>query len=175
MINQKGQSLVEAVIALGVAAIVVSAMAVAAITSINNADFSKYQNLATQYAQEGLEIVRQQSQTNWTTFSAKTPVRLTQYTYCLDQNTTNLYAPPLGSSCGKNINLGNNPFFVREVILTQTNFNVAYTTPSVINPACNGTIQATVSVAWTDGKCSSSSNYCHNVTLSSCFANLNGQ
>jgi hypothetical protein len=103
MMNQKGQSLVEALIALGVATIVVSAMAVAAITAVNNADFSKYQNLATQYAQQGVEIVRQQSQTDWNIF-------YTNYvgswpsgrSWCLSQNLT--WSPMPVTGCTKNIN-----------------------------------------------------------------------
>jgi type II secretory pathway pseudopilin PulG len=163
MINQKGQSLVEALIALGVAAIVVSAMAVAAITAVNNADFSKYQNLATQYAQQGLEILKQQSQTDWNAFSSQvggSPGNL----YCLDQDKTKLDLPPLGS-CAQNINDQNNkPFFVRDVRLTQTD-------PADLD--CHGIVRVTVRVSWTDGKCSSTTDYCHKVSLKSCFANIN--
>jgi len=176
MINQKGQSLVEVLIALGVATIVVSAMAVAAITSVNNADFSKYQNVATQYAQEGIEVVRQKSQTDWTTFRStyvgEAPDHPTGLVWCLDQGTTMLDASPL-SGCAKNIRDQNSRlFFVRDVTLTATQF-IAYTTPNVVHPACNGTVQATVRVAWTDGKCSGPNDYCHAVVLNSCFTNLN--
>ncbi len=171
MMNQKGQSLVEALIALGVATIVVSAMAVVAITAVNNADFSKYQNLATHYAQQGIEIVRQQSQTDWNAFSSQvggSPGKL----YCLDQDKTELDLPPLGS-CAKNINDQNNkPFFVRDVTLTQLSY-IPNLTPGPAYPACNGIVQATVRVSWTDGKCSSATDYCHKVSLKSCFANIN--
>ena len=172
-INEKGQSLVEALIALGVATIVVSAMAVASITAVNNSDFSKYQNLATDYAQQGIEILRQQSQTNWNAFKSQAPVSPGS-SYCLDQGSSTLV--PLASrpaGCGKNISGQNGAgFFVRQVMLMTT--TVVYATQSYANSACNnGTVQATVSVAWTDGKCSSSTAYCHNVTLESCFTNHN--
>lgn len=163
MMNQKGQSLVEAVVALAVAIIVVSAMAVAAITALNNADFSKYQNLATQYAQQGIEIVRQQSQTDWNNFSSNQ-----LGSWCLAQNSINLDSLPTGMTvCAPNIKLqqtNTNSFFVRQVTIAQTG-------PADLG--CHGTVKATVSVSWTDGKCSSATDYCHNVILNSCFANLN--
>ena len=171
MMNQKGQSLVEALIALGVATIVVSAMAVAAITAVNNADFSKYQNLATQYAQQGVEIVRQQSQTDWNIF-------YTNYvgswpsgrSWCLSQNLT--WSPMPVTGCTKNINNQNGiPFFVRDLTLTQLGYTL-YIIPDIAHPACNGMVQATVRVSWTDGKCSAT-DYCHKVSLKSCFANIN--
>ncbi len=56
--NQTGQSLVEVVIALGIAVIIVIAFTNATIASVRNSQFSKNQNLATKYAQETLELVR---------------------------------------------------------------------------------------------------------------------
>ena len=170
-LNEKGQSLVEALIALGVAAIVVSAMAVAAITSVNNADFSKYQNLATNYAQQGLEVLRQQAQSNWSLFTTQVPAYSPEFsgkTYCLDQ-TVPLQLSPLNSlgACDPTPNVIDNGknFFLREVTLTQT---------ASSDLTCHGSVLANVSVAWTDGKCGSVTTYCHNVTLQSCFANING-
>ncbi len=58
MHNQKGQSLVEVVIALGIAVIIVIAFTNATIASVRNSQFSKNQNLATKFAQETLELVR---------------------------------------------------------------------------------------------------------------------
>jgi hypothetical protein len=170
MINEKGQSLVEALIALGVAAIVVSAMAVAAITAVNNSDFSKYQNLATNYAQQGMEIVRQKSQSNWTAFYGFVGQSPNISTYCLDQGSTTFISRPTG--CGQNINDQNNkPLFVRQVMLTQLAY-IAHPTPNVVDPACNGSVQATINVSWTDGKCLKGV-FCHKVVLDSCFTDIN--
>lgn len=149
-INQKGQSLVEALIALGAAAIIVSAIAVVVITSVNNSDFSKYQNLATQYSQQGMEILKQKSESDWTTFSSFSG------NYCLAQDSTTLVAA--GSGCSANIN----NFFVREVTITQN------------SSSCSGNARVNISVSWADGRCTSSSNpYCHSVDLDSCLANIN--
>lgn len=154
--NQKGQSLVEALIALGAAVIIVSAIAVAVITSVNNTDFSKNQNLATQYAQQAMEILRSQSESDWQSFSA-----ISSGTYCLNQSSTTLQSASLG--CTANINdSNNNPFFIRKVAIAQN------------DAACRGNTNISVSVSWKDGKCTSSSNaFCHTVKLDSCLANLN--
>jgi len=150
--SEKGQSLVEALIALGAAAIVVSAMAVAAITAVNNSDFSKYQNLATHYAQQGIEVIRQKSQLDWTYFSTSSG------TFCLNQD-SNVFLPSLGFPCNRNISLNGKAFFVRQVTFAPAG-----------SPCDNGT-HVSVAVQWTDGKCASGS-FCHNVSLDSCFSNI---
>lgn len=57
-LNENGQSLVEVVIALGIAVIIVIAFTNATITSVRNSQYSKNQNLATKYAQESIELIR---------------------------------------------------------------------------------------------------------------------
>lgn len=151
MRNQLGQSLIEALVALGTAVIVVSAVAIAVISAVNNSDFSKNQNLATQFAQQGMEVLKQQSQNSWQTFSAF------QGGYCLRENSTTLTSS--GTGCGQNIK----SFFVRSVTINQN------------HPSCSRiAARVVVSVAWKDGKCTSPTNeYCHAVALESCLANIN--
>lgn len=149
MKNQFGQSLVEALVALGAAIVVISAVVVATITALNNADFSKNQNLATQYAQQAMEILRQQSETNWNSFSAYSGK------YCLSKGSSTLI--PAGATCPVNVD----NFFIRTINIAQNNAN------------CSGAAKVSVIVSWNDGKCNSSSSYCHNVTLDSCLANIN--
>jgi hypothetical protein len=183
--NQKGQSLVEALIALAAAVVIISAITVAVITSVQNSDFSKYQNLATNYAQQGLEIVKQQSQLDWVdtaTYSG---------TLCLFQGATTL--PPLPSASCTDINVGN--MFIRQVEIqnniapgpacAQDGSNVGtccdnFTSPCcVVGPIADCTInpercssQVTVTVKWTDGKCAATSPFCHNVKLDSCLQDI---
>lgn len=57
-LNQKGQSLIEVVVALSVAAVIITALLIVVITSLRNAQLSQTQSRATKYAQEGLERVR---------------------------------------------------------------------------------------------------------------------
>jgi Tfp pilus assembly protein PilV len=148
--NQKGQGLIEALIALGAAVIIIAAMTIAVITALNNADFSSYQNLATNYAQQGIEIIQQKSQLAWTT------IPVNQATYCLAQGATDL--PPQAVFSCATINVDNK--FVRQVTFTPK------------SGSCGGSTQVEVTVSWTDGKCSGAADYCHQVTLDSCLADI---
>ncbi len=58
MESEKGQSLVEVIVAVTVGILVVTALTFATIFSLRNANFSKNAVLATKLAQEGLEKVR---------------------------------------------------------------------------------------------------------------------
>jgi Tfp pilus assembly protein PilV len=149
--NQKGQGLIEALIALGAAVIIVSAITIAVITAVSNSDFAKYQNLATGYAQQGMEIVKQKSQLDWNAISTYSG------TWCLPQGTTDFY-PALGAyTCPLNVDNQ----FVRQLEFSQN------------YPSCNNTnTQVEVTVKWTDGKCSGASNFCHHVVLDSCIADI---
>ncbi|MBI2021688.1 hypothetical protein HYS93_02255 [Candidatus Daviesbacteria bacterium] len=56
--SQKGQSLLEITVTIGLIVIVVTALTLTTILSLKNSRFSKDQVKATKYAQEGLERVR---------------------------------------------------------------------------------------------------------------------
>jgi type II secretory pathway pseudopilin PulG len=186
--NQKGQSLIEALVALGAAVIIVSAITIAVITAVSNSDFAKYQNLATGFAQQGIQFVEQQSQLDW--------VDIATYDgrFCLPQEATDLYLPET-PSCSS-INVADK--FARDVTFVKVSpscsadtpcctpnpqyeaaadADPAFCTPTHHSELCSS--QVTVAVSWTDSKCptdSSSSNYyCHNVTLDTCIANINTQ
>jgi type II secretory pathway pseudopilin PulG len=183
--NQKGQGLVEALIALGAAVVIISAITVAVITSVQNTDFSKYQNLATNYAQQGLAIVKQQSLLDWN----NTATYGGTFPFCLNQGATTL--PPLSSTSCQDINAGN--MFIRQVdiqnkivpgpVCNGSNPSSCcnnFTSPCcIVGTAvdCNATPQlcssrVTVTVKWTDGKCSANSPFCHNVKLDSCLQDI---
>ena len=153
-LNNKGQTLIEALIALGVSVVIVGAIALSIISGINNATFSKNQNLATAYAQEGMDIVHQQSESDWETFK-----NIASGTYCLDQNATSLDS---GSDCISVITPNISSFFLRKV---------------KIDPAgsgCSSGEKVSVIVAWSDGKCTGPGNsLCHNITLDSCITQIN--
>ncbi|EKD90597.1 MAG: hypothetical protein ACD_30C00112G0038 [uncultured bacterium] len=65
-INQKGQSILEITIALGLILIVVSGIAVATLNGLRNSQFSRNQLQATKYAQEMLEGVRATRERDYT-------------------------------------------------------------------------------------------------------------
>lgn len=69
MKKEKGQTLLEVLVALGVGIFILTAMTGAILSSLANAQFSKNQNLATLYSQQGMEIVRDIRNKDWTTFA----------------------------------------------------------------------------------------------------------
>lgn len=148
----KGQTLIEALVALAVAVSIVSAITIVAINSLNNVEFSKNQNSATQYAAEGMEIVRKIRNKNWADFYAKTNVR-----YCLPKNASDVIPGTTGiPACPVNIDA----IFKRQVLINHD------------APDCSNTSKVTVTVFWSDSKCTAGSNlYCHKTELISCFSN----
>ncbi len=154
--KQSGQTLLEALIALATAVVIISAMAAVVLSSLNNAQFSKNQNQATQYAQQGIEFLKNQGQYNWALITAY-PVN-----NCMPAD--NSLSPRVGQSCSPNPNVG---IFLREVIIYQSSDSINNT----CNPSANSAL-ITVSVGWSDNKCTSLTDpYCHKVKISSCVYN----
>lgn len=67
----KGQSIIEVIVALSLVAIVVLALVRVTISSIQNSSFAKNQQIATQYAQEGIENARKLKEENEVEFWSK--------------------------------------------------------------------------------------------------------
>ncbi|MDE2026450.1 MAG: type II secretion system protein [Patescibacteria group bacterium] len=164
-ILQKGQTLIEVLVALSVITLIVTSITIAVVTSLNNAEFVKNQNLATQYAQQGMEMMRFMRNTNYGEF-----VGLSQH-YCLAdtcrQVETDSTAPDY-ATCGPNPGVCNpnvNNTFVREI-------TVYNNPPGAGSPnQCQFGTYVISSVSWADNKCTSRSNpYCHSVNISSCFS-----
>jgi len=150
-----GQTLIEIILALSVVVMVITGITFAITSSLKNATFSKNQNLATSYAQQGMEIVRAIRDNSWDIFDS-----LNEWN-CLAENSTQL-VQRTGSDCNGQGNVG---IFIREIRI-QGN-----------NPDCTpgaGNTKATVLVQWSDSICRNPDNsYCHEVELVSCFTNTN--
>lgn len=67
----KGQTLFEVVAIVAIVAILVTSIVSVVAVSVRNSRFSKTQAEASRWAQEGMEWVRQQRDTNWPDFSQK--------------------------------------------------------------------------------------------------------
>lgn len=145
----KGQSLIEVLVALSIAVVVLAGMTIAVVSSLRNAQFTKNQNLATQYARQGMEIVRQIRDANSTLDS------FNNIKYCLPEDSKTLILE--GADCG-GPNIKNT--FVREVKID----------PKDPNPlsVCANNFKVTVLVSWLDSSCSGST-FCHQIKLVSCF------
>lgn len=156
----KGQTLIEVLVALGTGIVVISAIAIAVITSINNLSFGRNQNLATQYAQEGMEIVRRVRNTNssFGTLGGE---------YCLPQGSNTLSSVVGNCSSPTDCappNISN--YFIRRVCITQGDSSC-----NQQGGPTNQTTKARVEVFWSDGKCTAVNPYCHSSSLASCFVN----
>jgi len=155
--KEKGQTLIEVLIALAAAVAIISAIAITVVTSLSNVEFTKNQNLATQYAREGMEVVRQMARNSWPTFTTFTSVN-----YCLPQGATSLCV--MGSlNCGTSLSCGQNVagIFVRQITIDQTSVS------------CGNNGKVTSTVSWSDSKCSTGNVFCHQVKLESCVADIN--
>lgn len=121
---QKGQSLFEVVLALGVMTAIMVGIVSLAAGAIKNSIFSKNKTLAARYAQEATEWLRRERDTDFTLFAAHSPG-----TYCFE----NLNGWPAGT-CGSSDNITGTILY-REIILSGAS-----------------TITAEVKVYWTDAQ-----------------------
>lgn len=148
---QKGQLLIEALVAMALVGIITTGIVTSLIYSINNASIAKSQNIATSYAQEGLDIARNLKDSNFTSFSS-----LGGY-YYLPKGYSTL-------ASGNPSTLGDK--FTRQIYIDQSGKEK----PSDLDPKCTNFPSAYVAsiVTWSDTRCRSGSK-CHRVVLNSCF------
>jgi Tfp pilus assembly protein PilW len=146
-IRSKGQSLLELVIALGAASIILTAIAVSVLSSLGATNQSKNQNLASQYAQEAMDTVRNLRDADYAEFSTKSGM------YCLNEGETELL-----TSC---------PTPNVKTYYRQVEFDTS--------TGCgSGITKVIVTVSWSDTKCTDPSDqYCHKTILSNCFSDFN--
>lgn len=152
-----GSSLLEIVVALGAIAVLFTITSTAIISALNNATESKFQNQASIFASEGIEILRQMKESSWNTFDSYSG------NYCLADNCKSLTSfdecGPTVSTCGKNIYE-----YSRSVTLLRN------------DPDCTGdgnnSTKAIVKVSWHDSKCAPGIKFCRNVSMETCFSNI---
>jgi Tfp pilus assembly protein PilV len=156
--SSKGQSLIEVMVALGVAVIIITAIVMSVVLAIVNTQFAKTQNLATFYAKQGMEFLRQSSRSDWSNFKNKTG------SYCLARDSTELKEKV--DVCEKDVN----NHFRREI-------NIAPVSDEcVLESDPSGQTKGDkveVVVSWNDGRCKDQSSFCHEVKLDSCLQNIN--
>ncbi len=162
--REKGQTIIEVLVALGASVAIITAVTIAVTSALSNSLYNKNQNLATQYAQQGMELMRQMRNADWITFSALGGNPAVQY--CLGSD-GKLIAKVSGQGCKTSTNSppDNLPPFAREVDIDNAS-----------SVCVSSILKVKVIVSWTDGKCQDDANgnktYCHNVSLSSCFSNV---
>lgn len=148
MKNSKGQSLIEVLIAFSVSIVIIAAAVLAILFALSNAQTSKNQNLATQYAQEGIEIVRQKSIAGDLPDNAS-PKCLNSLHELVDRHGV---CPPISDSIP----------FLRQVTVRRGS-----------GGDCGGAKMVIVEVFWSDNKCvdpDPNKRYCEKVELVSCLS-----
>lgn len=149
--SQKGQSLLEVMVALAAASMIIAAVVGAVVSALNNEQYGTSQNQATQYAQEGLDIIRNSSQADWNAFVSQNGE------YCLNEDST-VPAAKTTESCPESAGHS-----IREI---RIDYHLCGITPYPADPF---NVQVTSVVMWSDGKCPGNNLYCHQVKLVSCF------
>jgi hypothetical protein len=144
--NIAGQAIIEAVVALATILVILSAISVAIITSVNNSDYIKKQTLAKKIAEQGMEHIRYLRNNSPGVFFAITP----NETQCMGEDNS------IGL-CSGQINIPD--YFKREVFFVQNSDH------------CVGGTLVTVTVRWTSGKCDTGE-FCHSSKLVSCFQKI---
>lgn len=180
ILSNKGQTLIEVLIAFATLAVVITSSTLAVISALNNAEFIKNQHLATQYAQQGMEIVRSIRENDYHTFlsitnpdaSDPTAIPPLAYYYCMAKSCSTLNTLP-NDQCGQVTAAGvpcalqNVDSFVRGVMVDRTVSNTCNTTGQTTPPT-----EVTVSVSWIDGRCPRGV-YCHSSSVTSCLGPIN--
>ncbi len=168
-----GQSLVEVLVGMATAVLIVGAMTVATISALQNAQFGKNENLATNYAQQGIEIVRNLRDQNYNDFNKLNG------TYCLAKTCDKIdptYTGPGTDPCGpqtilcqQNVGGENADIFVRQVTITRDDA----TCQDSVTPIPGKEVKVSANVSWYDTKCGTSNVFCHSVQLTTCLSTYN--
>ncbi len=173
-----GQTLLEILLAFSVLILVLSAIVVGISTSLSNTQYTKNQNLANSYAQEGMAVVRQIRDSSWNSISSLSDYS-TNTKYCIGPGLILTQLTSLNCLTQSPVPAGG--IFSREVRFEHNSSDCSAGTPSTPTPTPTppppGSIpiftKVTVIVSWSDNKCPSGDNiYCHKVELVSCFSNI---
>lgn len=148
--SRSGQTIIEATIALALIVVVLGAISISVIASLNNSTFLKNQTLAAKYGQSGMEYVKFIRNNDPRVFNS-----IAAGQHCLPATITSLSGLPCNAS-----DIIDNTF-IRQLEIENS------------SPKCGSAKRVRVTVAWTSSKCSGSfpNNYCHKSDLESCLPN----
>jgi Tfp pilus assembly protein PilV len=129
-----GQSLFEVMFAVAIASIIMMSVVALSKQTVSSSDFSRNNALASRYAQEAVDWVRSERDSDWSAFFTRANANPT---FCLeDLNVVGWGgAPPCSNVTGT--------IFERSVVLTQVDLD---SDPGVES------VEAEVVVTWDDGK-----------------------
>jgi type II secretory pathway pseudopilin PulG len=152
--SQKGQTIIEAVVALVTILLIITAIAIVIVSGLYNSSFIKNQNEANKYAQQAMEAVRNVQSNDLVLFRT---VATTPGLYCLNEADNSI----TNQNCTEG------------VINLAGNFNrvITFSNDTKCNSSVQGTeaTKVTVVVSWISSKCPSSNTFCHKSELVSCM------
>lgn len=160
MNKEKGNALLEAIVAMAVILIVVSSIATVITLGVNNSTFVKNQNLANKHSQDGLEKILTIHKRNTTipveSGSGTNSLNISELggTYCFGEDDV-LYTE---SPCDPNID----GIFVREATFAQGKCGE--------DESFVGGTEISIDVSWVSGRCPENDRFCHAAKLASCIA-----
>lgn len=171
MKNQSGQTLIEVLAALTAAVVIIAAIVSASLNSLTNSEFTRDQNISSQYTQQGLEIMRDMRNQNIASLSAS---YLPDGTYCLasscsalDSTNTSCWQMT-GLFCPQNVDK-----FVREVTVIHNSADCNATPSDFLPSVLLTNVKIIVTTSWYDNACTDTSKpYCHSTTVSTCFSDF---
>jgi len=166
-----GQTFIEIILAFSVSILVLSAVVIGVTTSLSNTLYTKNQNLANFYAQEGMSIVREIRDSSWNNFQSLEDVSQTNTAYCLRQDSVEL-EKLTATNCWAQSPVGG--IFSREIKFEHDSSDCSIGIPPTPTPTPTlipkGS-KVTVTVSWSDSKCPIGTPFCHKVELISCLSN----
>lgn len=165
--NESGSTLIEAILALALVTIIVSAVVVAVVSSVGNSQSSSERSTALDYAEEGLDLIRDAKSEDFSgfvaTYPAKTPISSNYY--CLsDDGVIEDISVCNSTALGGNVESGK---YLRKVFI---HYNPATggQDPSGTAKCTGNGIYVSSIVYWNDSKCENGA-FCRTVELNSCF------
>ncbi len=152
---QRGQTIIEAVVALMTILAIMTAISIVIVNGLYNSRFIKNQNEANKYAQQGMELVRNIQKNDLKTFSNLDP----NQTYCLDENNELTTANCSTSTANTN------GTYNRTISFSPG----SGTQCEDLNPLTSE-VKVTVTVKWSTSKCPANNTFCHQSQLQSCLS-----
>jgi hypothetical protein len=130
----KGQSLVEAVVAIAVVVLIVSGLIIAVISSLRSAQSSRARSTATKLTQDGIEIVRNLRDLGWSDFISKDS--------------------PIAWCLGNDKELSNLPADCIHNIPADSVSKTPFTRTALITKSAQNQATVTIEVTWLEGQTS---------------------
>ncbi len=174
--SQKGATLVEAILAVGLAVAVATGIVAAVTTSLSGATHNQNSNFTLNISQQGIDMIRDQAASDFTQFSATYAVPLSDGYYCLsDQDTalSDTNFDPNNTICNSshpNVQTNSNTY-VRKIYLNKSGNDARTSTVRKVCTVANTVFMASV-VSYTDSECRGGL-YCHKVEIDTCFTDIN--